>query len=193
MVSRLCGYKICYLGLGRPIESDCVYCVTHGTTEYSFFPHVKYIVLIRDPRDSILSNLHWLDRHDGWCGVNHVPDIVEHYCQVITARIYRGPIMGYNPLIIQFERMCLNPEVELQKICDFVGCEPMMSFEETISIAEPNHRYDGWERYIRHCLKWQRDNRITDAQVELIWDMLGLWMQRFGYMERGHSEELLGI
>lgn len=157
------------------------WCATHGNMQYELFPHAKYIWLVRDPRDSFRSLRVFCDRvgqpKRDWDAK------IGHWCRVILQR-FIGRLQGLdNVLLVQFEKMTLYPKRTARRILNFGGYTMVESFHPP--------EVCGWKEYCLHSLKWQRDDILSDKQLDIIWDLLGDWMLGLGYLRRGHDMEAL--
>jgi len=170
--------------------------------------NAKTILLIRDPRDAVLSDIYrcvWYDQH---------PEIIQLTRELIDWRIseicklWNIRIQDYESragLIIQYERLCLEPEAELRKLQEYLDVEVIRHRLEAISASDCISWIDhlengaveqrlykasfssGEERYEKHCLKWLADLNFRKEDNERILDALGENMLKFGYTESGHE------
>jgi len=87
------------------------YCASHGSEDYQYFPHAKYVVLIRDPRDSLREQFLRIDANESWHGLYGVgvTDVAEHYSNEMLQKIYKVLTLDMDTLVVQFERLCLFP------------------------------------------------------------------------------------
>lgn len=163
--------------------------------------HGNYILLLRDPRDAILSRVYT-------CLLVETDKTIEHFMkdtEWILSNIkewlmYFTIFIPYNPLIIQYEHLCLSPFDTLQSIFEFINLPQERDIVSVITeydLTKPDplkandlipHSFPtGYDRYIDHCLKWQKDPSITPVFLETIWNEAKEIMKQYGYTENGHS------
>ena len=167
--------------------------------------HGKYILLVRDPRDAILSRTYQRSTESGIDVQNLLQDNGWLYEQNVYEWIrYFDILKPHNPLIIQYERLCLDPGKVVMQTLDFLDVKPVENTDavvENYDLIKPDpHRYEemertsfasGQDRYDRHCLKWQRDDYMTQPVLDATWRILGPLMFDYGYTETGHADTLL--
>ena len=164
----------------------------------AFDDRLKYVFIMRDPRDAILSSIKFRD------GLWH-KYFWDHQCDW-----YRHIVESFlrlNAIFIQYERVCLYPAQELNRIIEFARLQFIDGNEyrlldviknsdgkqyesnKYISRLTPMTSYD---RYEVHCLKWKRDERFLREEYHvMIWAKLKDIMLPFGYTFDGHSTNLL--
>lgn len=188
---------------------DCsLFMIHNGTGQYC--PETgRYILLIRDPRDAILSGAYYhpviLDKTTS---VEQLLDPVQgsdwwNY-KVDRWKWLFNVYLPLSPLVIQYEKLCLDPVNEIVKMIEFLNVSSMVKSvsdvikeldatkynarkgNETISkvFDSPKHRYDD------HCLKWQRDPLFTDAHNKRVLNRLEDIMLHWGYLPNGHNLNL---
>ena len=141
----------------------------------------KYILLIRDPRDAILSRTYMRAQRDS----RSVESLFEDSDWMIEQNIsewrrYFETYLQYEPLIVQYEKLCLDPVKVVAEILEFLVNDIRPdSVKETPSAA-------GQVSYDQHCMKWKRGNVATESFLSAIWSRLGDIMTQYGYTEDGH-------
>lgn len=114
---------------------------------------VKYIVVLRNPEEALVSFRPFLDKHtDEWFDLWEMPreaicrpDFPSFYHEVIDAHGMQGAIFGFlaawwpyraapNVLLIHFSDMKRDHEASIRKMADFLGAEP--DSEQWSSILE---------------------------------------------------------
>lgn len=213
---------------GRPIEdpfvadgdyAEYILFKTHGTRKEirENASGGRYIILIRDPRDCILSDAYRRVVHDQNCPdvtrmtVSLVEKATDLACQNWPLAVDRYG--KYESIIVQYEHLCLFPCQVMEAVFGFIGvpgsdadvleaihrrdrvkehelCHPdPKNVKEVITRAAfPSHQ----ARYEASCLKWQRDSFFRPRFTERLWDKLGDMMARFGYTEHGHDVAMWG-
>lgn len=178
-------------------HKDAKYLSVHPMVWPKFDDRLKYVFVMRDPRDVILSSIKFRD------GLWH-KYFWDHQCDW-----YRHIVESFlrlNALFIRYERVCLYPEWELNRIIEFANLEVMQGrlldsirhsdgkqyesgeYEQLIN----QHGFRGNRRYSSRCLKWQRDKRFLEEEYHImIWAKLKDIMLPFGYTYEGHSTNLL--
>lgn len=154
---------------------------THLYERFPLFNIIKYILLVRDPRAATSSRKMWTERHIRKDYFNR--DILDQWIQ--EWRYYIELFSSKNTLIVQYEKMCLHPEQELDRIMEFAAFDKLNTMDnlrrlEVLSIES------GSERYQKYCLKWQVNADIN----KVIWEELGDMMLGFGYTQYGHALNL---
>lgn len=175
------------------IHKDAKYLAVHPMVWPEFDDRLKYVFVMRDPRDVILSAIKFRD------GLWH-KYFWDHQCDW-----YRHIVESFlrlNTIFIQYERMCLYPEWELNRIIKF-ACLNIMSKDRVLdSIRHSGGRqyesgtesrsYPPDDRYKAYCLKWQKDERFLREEYHImIWAKLKDIMLPFGYTYEGHATNLL--
>lgn len=168
----------------------------------------RYILLIRDPRDAILSGAYY---HPIFLDKNTTPE------QLLD------PVRGFNwwnfkvdrwewlfnvylplsPLVIQYETLCLDPKRVMLRIIKFLDIpmvNHMSSVIEKLDATKHNAKKgnetipiifsSSKERYRNHCLKWQRDPLFTEAHNKRVLNRLEDIMLHWGYLFNGHNLNL---
>jgi hypothetical protein len=145
---------------------------------YEWYPDASVIHILRDPRDAVASMLRM-----PWAPKNVVSNTRAWLSFNLGARRSSGN-PGY--LLVRYEELVLNPEVELRRICAFVG------EEYSAVMLEPN-----WDRAVNlfwfrraeepvtteRLGKWREE--LTATQVALVEWVVGHHMQTFGYEPAG--------
>lgn len=183
------------------------YLTSHGSYDYQYCDHVKYVVLIRDPRDIITEQFLRIDKNKTWRGLYGVgiTNPAEHFSYQMLEEVYKVLVLEKDVLLVQFEKLCLFPVVELTRLLNFINYRAVQPIKDSVD------KYDGhyvspiktqwrqvpaWnsglDRYNHFCLLWQRNRRLTRDDLDSIWNVMEAEMVKFGYTRDGHSKELLG-
>ncbi len=159
----------------------------------------RYILLIRDPRDAILSRMYHRVAESG----ESVQDLLNDDALVVhninVWKDYFRVFLPYEPHVMQYERHCLSPCDSISGILEFLQVDPIEDIMATIrsrDLVNPDpfsldarvkrDFQSGGERYKAHCLKWQRDPLIPQRFLDIIWTEASELMKRYGYMKDGH-------
>jgi len=165
----------------------------------------RYVFLVRDPRDCILSaQYHRASRTD-----ENVQELmanrglIRHSAWQWTE--YIDVLMPYKPHIVQYEKLMLRPVETVAGLLEHLSIEPIDDIARIVKeydITKPDPIdprtvesmtfNDGLERYRDHCLKWQRDQLMDEESLNIIWDQAGDKMLSFGYTPSGHSADITG-
>ena len=180
----------------------------------------KYILLIRDPRDLFISFLdiqYLVGKKDAWEDLDYLEDMAKFWVE------YHIQLMELDPLVVQYERLCLYPEKEVKRVLEHIDVPAIRDIESVVmEISSSQDKYvsgvfvgniqdklseidsssvlhnretpfeDGKERYEKCCLTWLKDLRSTNRQLDIAWKATRDFAIGFGYLDNGHSEELLG-
>lgn len=188
-------------------EEYSLFMIHNGTGEHS--PETgRYILLIRDPRDAILSGAYY---HPIFLDKNTTPEQLLDPVQGVNWWNYKvdrwkwlfDVYLPLSPLVVQYERLCLNPRYELLQIIKFLGIHIIKHIPTVIKELDAT-KYDAKkgnetidiifdspeQRYINHCLKWQRDPLFTDAHNKRVLNRLEDIMLHWGYLPNGHNLNL---
>lgn len=166
-----------------------VYINTHLHNGLEFFDNAKYILLIRDPRDSMRSWIGMAIRHevrgdDLWNDYETISWLCDEWRAYFTSGV-----LDKDTLVVQYENLCLRPRAAVWKIIDHIGwIEPIRSIDDVMCLwydrvrdfPAPDIGY-----YNAHCLKWKRV--FTGGQPDFIFGNLQDIMLKYGYTENGHD------
>ena len=150
---------------------------------------VKYILLLRDPRDVILSLLNFgvaKSKKDYDTIYETDINLIKHFANNWLKYL---KLLKYNTVVIQYERLCLYPISTIWRVLDFVDRKPIQPIEEAVKFFDKD--IDATHRYSNHCLKWKQDEQYRDKFVPIIWDVVKDIAPYFGYLEDGHSTNLV--
>lgn len=163
----------------------------------------NYILLIRDPRDAILSRTYTEANTRGAKVGTVIEDDDWMETNVREWEAYFDTFLSHKCHPVQYEELCLFPVETLSGIFDYLNIEPVVDLltvakEDDQVKPDPLKENDfvncnfatGFERYRRHCLKWQRDPHVTEAYLQKIWRSLHIPMERYGYSNPGHATSL---
>jgi len=189
-----------------------VYLMWHITTDRPDPPrNCKYISLIRDPRDVLLSRAysHIIKQRPSSRELTN-EDIEFQIWRLSHDEInswvtYHEKLPPLDPLVIQYEYMCLQPEKVITQVLDFLNLESKKTISEIVkhrdeTVVNPYLLQDrsegiiyqtGMERYNDHCLKWQKCEQFTRKHNEKVWEDLAYLMEPLGYTKDGHNLQLI--
>ncbi len=159
---------------------DNPYLTTHYYNWLTLRDDVKYILIIRDPREQIMSLCKFAIRYnktleESW---------IVRCCS--TWRKYLE-LLNYNTLMIQYEQICLQPESTLLKVLGFTGLTKIETAKDTVKYFDKIKFIDNIDRYKKHAIKWQSCDKFFDKFIPIIWNELKDIMPHFGYLENGHN------
>lgn len=110
--------------LGKPLFGEKTPADTHWMPQIeAYLPEARFIHIVRDPRDVVLS----LRRTSAGRSVEETAEIWKS--TVSAGRASAERVSHYHEL--RYEDLVLNPEIELRKICQFLGIEyadPMLEY-----------------------------------------------------------------
>ncbi len=150
-------------------------------------PGIKVILLVRDPRDCVLS-LAKLYLPTDMPLATYIAAIVDYNTGWWSKTI--GDFLSSNHIVVQYEHLCLNPTETLSRIFQFVDFNTNgdIDFEAIVKrLDQPKPYETGIERYTDYCLKWQSDPLWQQEYSDKIYDVEGEIMERFGYTSEGHN------
>jgi len=170
----------------------------------------KYIILFRDPRDSFLSLAYFRNKEYLEQGGEMSSKLVEQYITKENCDWWSSyfdiPLI-HDSRLVQYERLCLQPEVVLTEILEFLNVQAQYPIPSVVEhwdnrVVKPEsktytERYEpveyssNLERYEAHCLKWSRSEFFLDSFNQFVWDELGCLMSQYGYIFKGHDLSLI--
>lgn len=187
---------------------------THGL-RFNYHPilernkKIKLILLLRDPRACAISGVYRICIRERPFEEKReyfeetvkmfVDDVCRNWKNCIT------PYRKYNPLIIQYEHLCLEPVKIIERILNFTELEKMTEeVENAISGSNEirDYIYDGKKlleirkkkqfdsgisRYNHFCLRWKKDIFWKQEFSDMIYDKAGGLMEEFGYGRYEHD------
>jgi hypothetical protein len=164
--------------------------VTRLDLLWQLFPGCRIVHLVRDGRDVALS----LRRVD-W-GSTHVPRVAEDWRWKTTLAHKMGRMLGDHYLEVRYEDLVSAPEIELRRICRFLGesYDPMMlRYPETARAEIPDDSMQWHATSVRapdpeKAYAWKRS--MSHADQVLFEHVAGDALARFGY-ERVHDRPTL--
>lgn len=182
-------------------DKDAKYLFAHPMAWPEFDERLKYVYVMRDPRDAILSAIKFRDEY--W-----IKEFWKKQCDWYRYSV--NMFLNMNSIVVQYEKLCLYPVEELVRIFQFSGLKfDGNTIGDSYRIWGVVTRHDGFnynsgqfnpkptpitssERYTNQCLKWQRDERFLEEEYHImIWAKLKDIMLPFGYTFDGHSTNLL--
>jgi hypothetical protein len=114
------------------------------------------------------------------------------------------------PFLIQYEHLCLEPIVVIERLMEFANISSHITAEEAIRrvdqrafhnlvpvnggvtvnrTAEYATFQSGQERYEDHCCHWKSDAFFLDEFSDRIWAELGDMMLEYGYGKDGYEPD----
>ena len=137
------------------------------------FPEAKFIHLVRDGRDVVLSQkaIEWSS--------NNLPKLILDWQWKTTIAHKVGSVLGDDFLEIRYEDLVRQPEENLRRICGFL--------DEAYEPAMLNYSEEAGKEVPETSLKWHR-NSIRPPDPSLI----GKWKTEMSTSERIIFEQLAG-
>ena len=96
-------------------------------------------------------------------------------------------LLEYNTFIIQYEQICLEPELTLSKVLNFCEYKSLRDIKEVVKFFNKEGDISNTQRYKNHCLKWQKNDYYRENFVPIIWENLQEIMPTYGYTKDGHN------
>jgi len=160
----------------------------------SLHDDTKYIILVRDPRDALLSWCHCTKKKlvhaSGSTAADYWPEEFL-FMKLQRWEFFLDFINEPHHLVIQYERMCLNPTIELIRMGRFLGIEPIVDLDDVVRETDLANFGSGIDRYHMQGLKHQRDPFFPKNWSGIILDYIGHTMREWGYFPEGHSASIL--
>lgn len=161
--------------------SEDAYFTTHLYKGFPLFDHVRYVLLIRDPRSAILSRLRHVSEHQS--PTPNFWDLVSAWIKEWQLCI--DVMQSMNTLEIQYEKVCLNPVQNVECILDFAGLEIINTRNDLIELGVLRDK-PGYERYAEFCYKWKEHVSMDLYFNDVIWNELQDTMIQYGYKKYSH-------
>ncbi|MEL7834104.1 sulfotransferase [Fodinibius sp. Rm-B-1B1-1] len=133
------------------------------------FPSAKFIHLVRDPRDVLLSKkkAEWSKDKPSWY------HIFANYIQLKIGESQGQKLSKDKYLLLTYEKLLDEPEISMEKVCNFLGVkfeENMLSFQEKakelVSEDEKQWKKETMGPLLKNNTgKWK--GKLTDTEVAL--------------------------
>lgn len=183
----------------REVMTDEIWCeqhflVSHPYVQLKCSDKMKYVFSIRDPRDVIRSNAYrFHEKYPDCAFVGKDKSWVKHQAKLWHDHFDYG-FMECPHLLVQYEKLCLYPLRELDRIKEFIGLpfdkDPVWltsKYDRGGSVVvEPDKDYYG-----EHCNKWKRDPSLHKNYNEIVMSIAYERMEQFGYLIDSHGWEIL--
>lgn len=198
--------------------SECLFFYWHGywykeLLSEAALKNIRFVGLMRDLRDCALSDAYRRITTFEY-PMKMSSSIIDNAVDDLTdVNIGFGARMQYFLRacpVLQYERMCLCPVAEVQKLIDVHDMKIIypvdlavreLDCEKTITLDQsncPTEQIDlsvkyqsGLDRYKARCLKWRRDNFFRPEHSMQILEKYGELMESCGYTEHGHDMDKL--
>lgn len=195
ILNRATNTKIAELRTIKGTDIDARYFLVHPMVWPDLDVRLSYVLLLRDPRDMILSCINYLGGK--WDKGFWAKQCLAYKNMVL--QILNFP----NVLVVQYEQLCWNGAIEIERILEFANLErdtnrslrgilndcAQINFDAG---CEHDIDYD-WRTgpYFNQCLKWRKHPKfLKDGYHQMIWSLLSDIMLPFGYIESEHSSNL---
>ncbi len=108
----------------------------------AWFPHAKFLHIVRDGRDVALS-------HETYkYGLSTTTEVADHWVHDLHTNIKMGAMIGpVRYKVVRYEDLVLEPENTLQAICTFIGieyCDDMLKYPKMVEEKVPEDRRFLW-------------------------------------------------
>lgn len=179
-------------GYGRDSQVSLVgdknnYYIKHCNELKAIFPDAKFVLIVRDGRDVACSYLELSNSSSNSQYKPNLPSEIEEIAK--EWKTNNGTVLeafGDNVHIIRYEDLVTTPEVELSKVCRFLGVEfhqDMLAFYKKND--EPKD-FLGWksktlEKVDSKNLKKYKE-KLSEEQIEIFDVCAGSMLKRFGYV-----------
>ena len=148
-----------------------------------WFPHAKFIHIYRDPRDVAASfrSQYW------WTTDSIIPSA--YHCREVLARLqpWTEKLGNDQFLCLQYEKLIVQPEVELRRVCEFLGEDfesGMLNFFARQQLGYVDVEGD-WKSLTRQPLTKSRQGlyrqRLKSREIKLVEKILGSLLTDYGY------------
>jgi hypothetical protein len=132
-----------------------------GETVKKKFPHSKFIFIYRDPRDIVISSLKsFKDSTLSW--------VISEICVRHSYIKYLKEKYNDDVLILNFENLVLNPEIELKKICNFLNLKYEKKMIDLIGETAHIHKNSTKALDPNLIFKWRKNKKLNYGQLKLI-------------------------
>jgi hypothetical protein len=138
----------------------------------------RTIYVVRDPRSTLVSYLHFLRREN--------PELAITMDQVIRGTVGYGswsahleswqPDQRPGTLLLRYEDLTESPDLAIEALANFVGCRPLRPWVNRF--AEFNAYQPG---FYRSGSNSKNISELSAAELDLIEAIHGPWMRRLGY------------
>ncbi len=157
-------------------------------------PGVQLLLLVRDPRDVVLSSKRsvFSPCHPGLSA--RLWDRQQRIGWELLERLDESYI-----LLCHYEKLLAQPEAELRRICDFLGESfetPMLRFFETDEARTSGALSESWRNTLSPILSNNSGkflSGLSGREIALVEAICRETMERFGYRPTGAAEELAKI
>ncbi len=149
---------------------------------YTLFPEAKFLHLVRDGRDVIISqrNISWMS--------NSVPRLAEEWKWKTTICSKVGKVLGTRKYLeIKYEDLVISPEVELKKICKFFNeeyDERILRYSDDAKNIVPNESLKWHQNSVQtpdknKISKWK--NILSKSDRIIFEQIAGSTLKEYGY------------
>jgi len=153
-----------------------------------WFPDVRFIHLVRDPRDNFAALAAGVEGHYGRMGEDHNRTLASLLNRVRTGfrfgRMNRAQLGRERYLVLRFEDLATAPEPAMRTVADFleIAFTPSLLTPTTLGQATGGNAFDGvaaFEVNPRNVGRWRE--RISPEDAQVIEFHLADDMEEFGY------------
>ncbi|NJN27498.1 MAG: sulfotransferase [Cyclobacteriaceae bacterium] len=153
-------------------------------------PNAKILAMVRDPRDVVLSQKYKWKRR--FLGAKNIPLSESlrswiNYHPITISRLWRENFRILDThekhpsvLVIKFESLIYQPEIELHKICDFIGVEFSEKMMNVAFKGSSNKADKNLQGIQKNTGNW-RSGGLTKSEIFLTQIICQQEMNRLGY------------
>ncbi len=203
--------KLTYLNFYPNKNKDQVTTVVDKQLQYhyhisdlnQFYPKSKFIILTRDPRDNVYLKQKFFLKNNRKKDIYILAKSWDFIFGLILKKI--RPLEKERVLFVKYEDLVFKPEIEIKKVCDFLGLkfdESTLQFHQNIS-SEFDTKINKLDRktqdHYSNSLKsltekintkkvdiWKKE--LTSEQSDLIWSICSDTALKYGYESNGSNK-----
>lgn len=159
-----------------------------------FYPSAKIINLVRDPRDTLLSQKRKYKRK--YYGATNIPVPFQeklrlwiNYHPITMSKLWKAAIYAGNKFSnntqvfsLLFEELAENPEKNIRILCDFIGIPFCLEMLDVPQVGSSNYADQPHKKGIdkKRTGSW-RDGGLDAAEIYLCQKIAGPLMRQYGY------------
>lgn len=158
------------------------------------FPEGRFLIILRDPRAVIASNLHVSNSSER----GHIASYARCIRKQMACALYYQtlPVFRNRLVLLRYEDLIRDPEGKCKELCRFLEIPFHPDMLDTHKYVDPatGETYNGYSSFepVAHGFKEHRIGRwrqhLPNDQVRLIDFICGFEMEFFGYEPLDHSE-----
>lgn len=172
--------------------------------------NITFVNLVRDPRDAMMSDAYRRVVDGKYDKMSREVVLAARQELFSEDRGYRVRYDNNPGVVIQYERMALQPIPEIHKLLDLLDVHITKPVDHVVrdnnrikhAYADANGdvKYDiqmgvefktGRDRYSAICLKWKDDPLFTEEDNDVVYTSMRPIMEQYGYTKEGHDLSVL--